>query len=88
MKAFEHSTLGSQLKKQADTVEKQYQGLDKSDKKKEPVKIKKISAITEESKLMYDIKYSFSNYSNIGKYYALSFTTKFNKLLSFYHRLN
>ena len=34
MKAFEHLTLGSQLKKQADIVEKQYQGLDKSDKKK------------------------------------------------------
>ena len=36
---------------------------------------------------MYDSKYSFSGYSNIIKYYALSFMTKYGKLLSFPHRL-
>ena len=51
-------------------------------KKEEPVtkkKKKKKSAITDDSKLMYDSKYSFTDYS---------FTTKYDKLLSFYHRLN
>ena len=37
---------------------------------------------------MYDSKFSFSDYSNIRKYYDLSFKTKYDKLLSFYHRLN
>ena len=37
---------------------------------------------------MYDSKYSFSGYSNIIKYYALSFMTKYDKLFSFSHRLN
>ena len=44
--------------------------------------------ITNESKPKYDSKYSFVDYSNVGKYYALSFTTKQNKLLSFYYQLN
>ena len=51
-------------------------------KKEEPVtkkKKKKKSAITDDSKLMYDSKYSFTDYS---------FTTKYDKLLSFYHPLN
>ena len=81
IKRFEYLPWGSALKKQTDIIEKQYQGSNKffmSAKKEEPVTIKKESAITEKSKLMYDIKYSFSDFSNIGKYYVLSFTTKYN----------
>ena len=37
---------------------------------------------------MYDSKYSSSDYGNVEKYYDLSFTTKYVKLLSLYHRLN
>ena len=36
---------------------------------------------------MYGSKYSFSYYRNVGKY-NLSFTTKCDKLISFYHQLN
>ena len=36
----------------------------------------------------YDIKCSFTDYSNTGKYYAFSFTTQYNTLLQFYHQLN
>ena len=36
---------------------------------------------------MYDSKYSFSDLWSIKKCYALSFTSKPNKLLPFYHRL-
>ena len=36
---------------------------------------------------MYDSKYSFSDYKNVGKYYNLSFTTKYDTLLSFYNQL-
>ena len=39
------------------------------------------------SKLMYDSKLSFSNYSNIGTHSDLSFMTK-HKLVTFYHWLN
>ena len=46
---------------------------------KKKKKKKKKSAITDDSKLIYDSKYSFTDYS---------FTTKYDKLLSFYHRLN
>ena len=37
---------------------------------------------------MYGSKCSFKGYKNIRKYKDLSFTTKYDKLLSFYHRLN
>ena len=37
---------------------------------------------------MYDRKFSFSDYFNIKEYYDLSFTKKYDKLLSFYHQLN
>ena len=37
---------------------------------------------------MYDNKYSFSGYKNVRKHSDLSFTSKYYKLLSFYHRLN
>ena len=37
---------------------------------------------------MYDSKYSFSEYRNLKKYSDLSSTTKYNRLLSFYHWLN
>ena len=80
------------MKKQTSVAEKQYQGLNnlfKYDEKEEPVTIQEEKpAITYESKLMYDSNYSFSDFCNIKKYYALSFMWKYNKLLSFYHRLN
>ena len=71
IKKFENSPLGSELKKQTSAVEKHYQVLNtlfESDKekqlvviKKEPLTIKKEKLeITDESKLIYDSKYSFS----------------------------
>ena len=78
IKRLESLSLGSELKKQTSVAEKQSQGLNKffkSDEKEEPVTIKKEKpAITYKSKLMYDSKYSFSNFSNIKKYYAPFYT--------------
>ena len=37
---------------------------------------------------MYDWKFSFSDYSSIRKYSDPSFTTKYDKLDSFYYPLN
>ena len=92
LKRFKYSPLGSELKKRTSVAEKQYEGLNKlfkSDKKEKPVTIKKEKpAITRKSNLMYDRKFSFSDYVNIKEYYHLSFTTKYDKLLSFYHHLN
>ena len=69
-----------------------YQGLNKhfkSGKKEEPLTIKKQKpAITDESKLMYGNKYSFSDYRNLRKYYDLSFTSKYYKLLLSCHPFN
>ena len=91
LKRFEYSSLVSEFKKQTSVAEKHYQGLNKlfeSDENEEPVTIKKKNpAIASESKLMHG-KFSLRDYSNIRKYYNLSFTTKYDKLLSFYHRLN
>ena len=93
IKRFEYSLLGSELKKQASFTEQKYQGLNKlfkyDKKEKEPVSIKKETpAIISASKLMYGSKYSFGDYKNVRKYSDLSFTTKYHKLLSFYHRFN
>ena len=93
LKRFKYSPLRSVLKKKTSVAEKQYQGLNqlfKYDKREEePVIIKKEKpAIISASKLMHDNKYSFSNYKNVRKYIDLSFTTKYHKLLLFYHRLN
>ena len=92
LKGFEYSPLGSELKKQTSVAEKQYEGLNKlfkSDKKEKPVTIKKEKpAITRKSELIYDRKFSFSDYFYIKEYYDLSFTKKYDKLLSFYHQLN
>ena len=58
-------------------------------KKEVPVSLKKEKpAITAKSKLMYDNKYTFNDYRNVRKYYDLSFKAKYDKSLSFYHRLN
>ena len=61
--------LGIELKKQISAAENQYQGLNKlfrTDEKEEPVTVKKEKpTITYESKLMYDSKYSFSDFSSI-----------------------
>ena len=55
----------------------------------EPVSVEKEKpAIISASKLMYGSKYSFGDYKKVRKYSDLSFTTKYDKLLSFYHRLN
>ena len=93
LKRFEYSPLASELKNQTSVAENQYQGLNKlfkSDKKEEePIAIKKEKpSIIIESKLMYYSKYSFSDYKNVRKYSELSFMAKYDKLLSFYHRLN
>ena len=73
-------------------LQKQCHGLNKiftSSEKEESVSIKKEKpAINYESKLMYDNKYGFGDFSNIKKYYVVSYTSKYNKLLSFYHWLN
>ena len=37
---------------------------------------------------MHDNKFGFIYYSNVRKYYDFSFMTKYDKLISFYHRLN
>ena len=81
------------MKKQTSIVEKQYQGLNmlfKSDKKKEErvTTKKEKTTIISESKLTYGSRYSFSDNKNVKKYSGLSFTTKYDKLLSFYHWLN
>ena len=80
MERFEYPRLGSESKKQATFLEKQYHGLSKlsrSDEEEESVTVKKEkSDIIGKSKLMYD--------SNYRKYYP-SFTTKYDKLNSFYH---
>ena len=69
IKRFEYLLLGIELKKQISAAENQYQGLNKlfrTDEKEEPVTIKKEKpTITYESKLMYDSKYSFSDFSSI-----------------------
>ena len=91
MKRFEYSPLGSELKKQTCITEKQYPGLNtffECHTKEEPVTVKTEKlVITDKSKLMYGSKYSFSDFSNINKYYVLSFIAKYDKLVSFYHRL-
>ena len=90
LKRFEYSPLGSALKKQTIVAEKQYKGLNnflKPDEKEVPLTIKKKPTMTDKSKLVYDSKYSFSDYRNIRKYYDLSFMTRHDKLSSFYHRL-
>ena len=93
IKRFEYLPSGSELNKQVSVVEKQYQGLNKlfkSDEKEEPVTNKKEKpTITGNSKLMYDSKYSFTDYYKIFKKHCdVSFTTRYDRLLSFYHRLN
>ena len=89
LERVEYSPLGSKLKKKASGVEKRHQGLNnlfKSDEKEEPVIIKKEKPATNSKpKLVYDSKFSFSNYSNIRKYYDIFFSTKCDKLLSFSH---
>ena len=61
----------------------------KSNEKQEPVVIKKEKPkITEELKLNYHSKYSFTDYSSTGKNYDLYFTAKYDIFFSFYHRLN
>ena len=73
MKRFQYSLLGKEVKKQTSVAEKQYQGIDKifnHDEKEEPVTIKKEELLKmEESSLIYDSKYIFSNYRNVGKYF-------------------
>ena len=67
IKRFEYPPFGSELKKRTSVAEKQCQGLNKlskSGEKEESVTIKKEKpAITYESKLMYDNKYGFGDFS-------------------------
>ena len=92
MLEFEYSPLGKELKAQNSAAEKQYQVLNKifePAEKEELVTIKKEKPeITVERNLIYDSKYSFSEYSNAKRYYSSSFVVKYNRLVSFYHRLN
>ena len=58
------------------------------DEKEEPVTIKKEEpSKADKASLVYESKYSFSEYRNDGKYYNISFTTKYVRLNKFYHRL-
>ena len=92
LKRFEYSPLGKELKKETSVAEKHFQIFDKIfnyDEREEPVKIKKEGPLTTDRwSLVWDSKYSFSEYRNVDKYYNLSFTTKYDRLFSFYHRLN
>ena len=73
MKRFQYSPLGKEVKKQTSVAEKQYQEIDKifnHDEKEEPITIKKEEPLkTDESSLVYDSKYIFSNYRNVGKHF-------------------
>ena len=44
--------------------------------------------MTIKSKLIYENKFSFTDYRNVGKYYDFPFTTKCDKWLPFPHQLN
>ena len=72
-KRFQYSPLGKEVKKQTSVAEKQYQEIDKifnHDEKEEPITIKKEEPLkTDESSLVYDSKYIFSNYRNVGKHF-------------------
>ena len=72
MKRFDYSPLGKELKKQTSVAEKQYQSFDKVfnyAEREELVKIKKEGPLTtDKPKLVYDDKYSFSEYKNVEKY--------------------
>ena len=80
LKRFEYSLLGTQFKNQTSVAEKQYQGSNKL--------FRPDGEIYHKSYLIYDIKYSFSEYRNFKEYSDLSFTTKHDKLILFYHWLN
>ena len=99
MKKFWYSPLGKELKTQTRVVEKQHQKLNKTFesyeeelvtiKKEEPATIKKKKLeIIHEPKLVYNNKYSFSEYRNVGKYMDDSPKSKYNRLAKFYNQLN
>ena len=44
--------------------------------------------MTSKSKLIYENKFSYTDYRNVGKYYDFSFTTKCDKWLPLPHQLN
>ena len=80
------------VENQTSIAEKHYQGLNKlfkSEEKEELVTAKKEkSPIIGKWKLMYGRKYGFSYFSNIRKYYFLSFMAKYDQLVWFYNWLN
>ena len=78
LKRFEYSLLGTEFKNQTSVAE--YQGSKKLFRRDEKIYHK--------SYLIYDMKYSFSEYRNFKEYSDLSFTTKYDKLILFYHWLN
>ena len=92
LKRFEYSLLGKELKKQTGVAEKQYWSFSKvfkDDEEEKPVTIKKEELeIICKPKLIYNNKYSFSEYRNVGKYMDDSFESKYNRLTKFYDWLN
>ena len=88
MKRFEYSSLSKELKAQTDIAKKQYQGLNKffkSDKKEEPVAIKKYN----KSDLIYKSKYSFCKYHRDSKRFDNHyFKSKYYFLEEFFKDLN
>ena len=92
MKRFEYLLLGKELKNDSSAEEKQYQSFHKIfkyEEKEEPVKVEKEELVTtSKSKLVYNNKYSSSEYKYIKKYMDDSFKTKCNKLVSLYRRLS
>ena len=92
LKRFEYSPLGKELKTQASAAEKKFQGLNKHfnpEKEEKPVTIKKKKKeIINESKIVYDNKYSFSSFKNVRQYSNISLESKYDIFLLFYHLLN
>ena len=96
LKRFEYSPLGTELKAQTSVVEKHDQKLnmtfvtfESDDEEEEPVPIKKENLGTiHEPKLIYNNKYAFSKYRNVGKYMDDSPDSKYNRLAKFYNQLN
>ena len=91
LKRFEYSPLGKELKAQTSVVEKHEQKLnmnfmtfESDDEEEEPVPIKKEKRETiHKPTLIYNNKYPFSKYRNVGKYMDNSMSQNIIDWISF-----